>query len=37
MPDQAVQPGADHIDRADMERRIKAIFIGSVGCLWHLF
>ena len=37
MTDQAVQPGADHLDLADVERRIKAIFIGSVGNLveWY--
>ena len=37
MTEQAVQPGADHIDLADVERRIKAIFIGSVGNLveWY--
>src|SRR5260370_22224488 len=33
MTEQAVQPGADHLDLADVERRIKAIFIGSVGNL----
>src|SRR5258708_1286346 len=31
MTEQAVQPGADHLDLADVERRIKAIFIGSAG------
>src|SRR3954467_11183645 len=33
MTDQAARPAADHIDLADVERRIKAIFIGSVGNL----
>src|ERR1700737_2110102 len=39
MTDQAVKPGADHVDLADVERRIKAIFIGSVGNLveWYDF
>src|SRR5258708_16340465 len=39
MTDQAVQPGADHLDLADVQRRIKAIFIGSVGNLveWYDF
>src|SRR5260370_27822431 len=39
MTDQAVRPAADHIDFADAERRIKAIFIGSVGNLveWYDF
>src|SRR6186997_1863286 len=39
MTDQAVQPGVDHIDLADAGRRIKAIFIGSVGNLveWYDF
>src|SRR5437016_10835080 len=39
MTDQAAQPVADHLDLADMERRIKAIFIGSVGNLveWYDF
>ena len=37
MTDQVLQPGADHFDLADAERRIKAIFIGSVGNLveWY--
>src|ERR1700693_4692729 len=30
---EAVKPGPDHLDLADVERRIKAIFIGSVGNL----
>src|SRR6267378_372962 len=39
MTDQAARPAADHIDLADVERRIKAIFIGSVGNLveWYDF
>src|SRR5437899_9750244 len=39
MTDQAAQPVADRLDLADMERRIKAIFIGSVGNLveWYDF
>src|SRR5260221_13521743 len=39
MTEQAVQPGADHFDLADAERRIKAIFIGSGGNLveWYDF
>src|SRR4030081_946062 len=39
MTDQAVKPGTDHVDLADVERRIKAIFIGSVGNLveWYDF
>src|SRR5215468_1191847 len=37
--DQAVKPGTDKLDIADMERRLKAIFIGSVGNLveWYDF
>jgi MHS family alpha-ketoglutarate permease-like MFS transporter len=37
--DQAARPVADHFDLADAERRIKAIFIGSVGNLveWYDF
>ena len=31
MADQVAHPGSDHIDIADAERRIKAIFIGSIG------
>src|SRR5712664_4039879 len=36
---EAVKPVADHLDLADVERRIKAIFIGSVGNLveWYDF
>jgi len=39
MTDQALRPGSDHLDIADVERRIKAIFIGSVGNLveWYDF
>ena len=39
MADQVAQPGSDHIDIADAERRIKAIFIGSIGNLveWYDF
>jgi len=39
MTDQAAQSGSDHIDIRDAERRIKAIFIGSVGNLveWYDF
>ena len=39
MTDEAVKPGTDHVDLADVERRIKAIFIGSVGNLveWYDF
>jgi MFS family permease len=39
MTDQAVQPVSGQIDLADVERRIKAIFIGSVGNLvkWYDF
>jgi MHS family alpha-ketoglutarate permease-like MFS transporter len=37
--DQALNPAAEAIDLADMQRRIKAIFIGSVGNLveWYDF
>jgi MHS family alpha-ketoglutarate permease-like MFS transporter len=36
---ETVQPGSDHLDIHDVERRIKAIFIGSVGNLveWYDF
>jgi hypothetical protein len=39
MTDQAINPPGDHLDIADMRRRIKAIFIGSVGNLveWYDF
>lgn len=33
MTDQAIKPAFEHFDVADAERRIKAIFIGSVGNL----
>ncbi|MEY9382486.1 hypothetical protein ABIF93_000743 [Bradyrhizobium japonicum] len=35
----ATLPASDHIDLADAERRIKAIFIGSIGNLveWYDF
>src|SRR5437667_7996879 len=36
---EAVKPVSDHIDLADVERRVRAIFIGSVGNLveWYDF
>ena len=39
MTDSALEPGTDHLDIADVERRLKAIFIGSVGNLveWYDF
>ena len=39
MTDQAIKPADDHLDIQDMERRIKAIFIGSIGNLveWYDF
>jgi MFS transporter, MHS family, alpha-ketoglutarate permease len=39
MTDQAIKPGTDQLDIADVERRLKAIFIGSVGNLveWYDF
>lgn len=39
MTEQAITPASDHIDLADAERRIKAIFIGSIGNLveWYDF
>jgi MFS transporter, MHS family, alpha-ketoglutarate permease len=39
MTDQAVNRASDHLDIRDVERRIKAIFIGSVGNLveWYDF
>src|SRR3984893_11254490 len=39
MTDQAVRSAADHLDLADLERRIKTIFIVSVGNLveWYDF
>src|ERR1700756_6070529 len=39
MSDQALNSGGDHLDIADVERRIRAIFVGSVGNLveWYDF
>src|SRR4051795_2803707 len=39
MTDSPLNPGSDHVDIADVERRVKAIFIGSVGNLveWYDF
>ena len=39
MTAQITQPASDHIDVADAKRRIKAIFIGSIGNLveWYDF
>ena len=39
MTDQAIAPAGDHLDIKDVERRIKAIFIGSIGNLveWYDF
>src|SRR5690242_5957731 len=39
MTETALKPGSDHLDVADVERRLKAIFIGSVGNLveWYDF
>src|ERR1700712_4871662 len=39
MTDQAIKPADDHLDIRDVERRIKAIFIGSIGNLveWYDF
>src|SRR3954451_20697755 len=39
MADQTLSRGAEHFDVADAERRIKAIFIGSIGNLveWYDF
>lgn len=39
MTDQTAQPASDHLDIHDVERRVKAIFIGSVGNLveWYDF
>src|ERR1700709_1677992 len=39
MTDQAIKPADDHLDIHDVERRIKAIFIGSIGNLveWYDF
>src|ERR1700757_4782669 len=39
MTDSAIKPGTERLDIADVERRVKAIFIGSVGNLveWYDF
>src|ERR1700743_321984 len=39
MTDQALTPGSDHLDISDVERRLKLIFIGSIGNLveWYDF
>ncbi len=39
MTDSALKPASDHLDIADVERRLKAIFIGSIGNLveWYDF
>lgn len=39
MSEQTAQPASDHLDIHDVERRVKAIFIGSVGNLveWYDF
>src|SRR5438067_8420411 len=39
MTDQTINPAREHLDRNDVERRVKAIFIGSVGNLveWYDF
>ncbi|MGY4369191.1 MFS family permease [Bradyrhizobium sp. LB1.3] len=39
MTEQAIRPASDHIDISDAKRRIKAIFIGSIGNLveWYDF
>ena len=39
MTDQAIKPADDHFDIQDVKRRIKAIFIGSIGNLveWYDF
>src|ERR1700739_4955560 len=39
MTDSALNQGSDHLDIADVERRVKAIFIGSIGNLveWYDF
>ena len=33
MTDQAIAPAPEQIDLADMRRRVRAIFIGSIGNL----
>jgi len=37
MTDQAIKPADDHLDLQDVQRRVKAIFIGSVGNLVEWF
>ncbi|MET0677597.1 MAG: MFS transporter [Bradyrhizobium sp.] len=39
MTDQAIRPADDHLDISDVKRRVKAIFIGSIGNLveWYDF
>jgi MFS transporter, MHS family, alpha-ketoglutarate permease len=39
MTDSALKSGSDRLDIADVERRVKAIFIGSIGNLveWYDF
>jgi MHS family alpha-ketoglutarate permease-like MFS transporter len=39
MTDQTLKTGSEHLDIADVERRLKAIFIGSIGNLveWYDF
>src|ERR1041384_8348191 len=39
MTETTLKPGSDHLDVADVERRLRAIFIGSVGNLveWYDF
>src|ERR1700743_1239372 len=39
MTDSTLNSGSEHLDIADVERRVKAIFIGSVGNLveWYDF
>src|SRR5215469_6828633 len=39
MTDSALKTGSDHLDIADVERRLKSIFIGSIGNLveWYDF
>ena len=39
MSEQTAQSASDHLDIRDVERRVKAIFIGSVGNLveWYDF
>src|ERR1041384_1772156 len=39
MTETTLKPGSDHLDVADVSRRLKAIFIGSIGNLieWYDF